>query len=120
MKIFLQHCIDLKFFEIVSFFIFQNMIYEILWLRNNIIVTSQKKKWFHFFLFQVTWIAYKGNCYYFMLSSRTASLTSWYGADFQCRKMGGYLASIHSQEESDFIMRKTRGQRQNSYLSFNV
>jgi len=48
------------------------------------------------------------------------SMTSWYGADFQCRKMGGNLASIHSQEESDFIMRKTRGQRQNSFITLNV
>eukprot|EP00057_Strongylocentrotus_purpuratus_P027654 XP_011682128.1 PREDICTED: macrophage mannose receptor 1 isoform X1 [Strongylocentrotus purpuratus] len=52
------------------------------------------------------WILYPLNnyCYFFSQGlSQDAGLKSWMNANEYCMQSGGYLASIHSQEENDFL-----------------
>uniref|UniRef100_F6TGD6 C-type mannose receptor 2 n=1 Tax=Ciona intestinalis TaxID=7719 RepID=F6TGD6_CIOIN len=55
-------------------------------------------------LLQSNWVPFQSNCYFFQPKTEMAT---WYQADFDCRKMGAYPASIHSKEEAMFIIRRS-------------
>ncbi|XP_076824515.1 macrophage mannose receptor 1-like [Clavelina lepadiformis] len=63
-----------------------------------------------------SWTAYKGNCYYFPPATQ---MSTWYQADFDCRKRGAFPVSIHSQDEAEFVMRKA-GANRRGYLRLNI
>ena len=52
------------------------------------------------FYFKQNWVTYEGNCYMFV--NRTQR--TWQQARFRCMQLNSDLASIHSQDEMDFIM----------------
>nr|XP_002120905.3 macrophage mannose receptor 1 isoform X2 [Ciona intestinalis] len=54
------------------------------------------------------WVPFQSNCYFFQPKTEMAT---WYQADFDCRKMGAYPASIHSKEEAMFIIRRSGAYR---------
>ncbi|XP_039267956.2 macrophage mannose receptor 1-like isoform X2 [Styela clava] len=63
-----------------------------------------------------SWVPYKENCYLF----RSEQMSTWYQSEFDCLKLNAHSASIHSEDESNFIMRQSANTRSSSFIRRNV
>ena len=56
------------------------------------------------------WIQYNQKCYY-TSPDTVAQYVSWYAAESFCKQNGGFLVSIHSRNELNFISSKVKKKR---------
>lgn len=54
------------------------------------------------------WVFKNGYCYLFKTITDISEAKSWHEAERFCNQNGGYLASIHSRDDSNFILSVVR------------
>ncbi|XP_077993989.1 macrophage mannose receptor 1-like [Glandiceps talaboti] len=63
-----------------------------------------------------SWTKYGGYCYHF---SNSQEQTSWPEASYECERLGGYLVTIESEAENDYIQTTLQENSMNVWIGLN-